>query len=366
MPERPTSPGSPALTLRHRTGTCPVHVGSGLLALLPQIARQYLGDRRLVIISDATVATAVSPPLDAPVFTFPAGEASKTRSTWADLTDRLLATGLGRDGAIIAIGGGVTGDLAGFVAATYLRGIPVLQVPTSLLAMVDASIGGKTGVDVPAGKNLVGAFHQPAAVVIDPDVLASLPPGHWRQGLAEMVKHGLIADRAHFEALEQGRDRLAQCVVDGLAPLLVQSLAIKAEVVEADELEQGRRAVLNAGHTVAHALERATGFAIGHGEAVAIGLVLEAQLGESLGVTHAGTSERLRRLLSGVGLPTGLPDRSMTADLIRHMATDKKNRGGAIHFALPAEVGRMQGSDTDGWTVAVPVERILPALGSPS
>ena len=364
MPGGPTSPGSPALTVRHAAGSCPIHLGAGLLAHLPTLVGQYLRGRRIAVIADATVAEAVPHGLDAPQFTFPAGEPSKTRATWADLTDRLLAAGYGRDTAVVSLGGGVTGDLAGFVAATYHRGIPLLQVPTSLLAMVDASIGGKTGVDVPAGKNLVGAFHQPSAVVIDPTVLATLPPRHWREGLAEVVKHALIADRDHFEQIEQRHGHLIGRDVGAIEGLIRRSVAIKATIVEADEKEMGRRAVLNAGHTVAHALEQVTGFAVSHGEAVAIGLVVECGLGEASGRTAPGTRDRVASLLQALGLPTRLPPGVDADALVAAMATDKKNRGGVIRFAVPATIGAAAGDDLSGWTVPLPADQIRRGLAS--
>lgn len=364
MPDEPTSPGSPALILRHATGACPIHVGPGLLLELPRLAASYLPGRRPAVIADDRVAAIVHHRLEAPVFTFPAGEPSKTRETWAALTDGLLGAGFGRDAAIVALGGGVTGDLAGFVAATFLRGVPFLQVPTTLLAMVDASIGGKTGVDVPAGKNLVGAFHQPAAVVIDPEVLATLPREEWHQGLAEVVKHAVIADHDHFGELEHAAGGLAAGSVEGIAPVIRRSVAIKAAIVESDEREEGRRAVLNAGHTVAHAVEQVSGFRVGHGQAVAIGLVIESRLGESLGLTEPGTSQRIAGLLAALQLPTAMPETLSAERVVRAMAMDKKNRAGAIHFSIPAAIGRMRGSGTSSWTVAVPADRILAALTS--
>jgi 3-dehydroquinate synthase len=347
-----------ALTLRHATGDCPIFIGSGAIAELPELTAALLPGRRLAIISDNQVAASVPAPLDAPVLTFPAGEPSKTRDTWARLTDELLALGVGRDGAIVAVGGGVTGDLAGFVAATYLRGIPFVQVPTSLLAMLDASIGGKTGVDVPAGKNLVGAFHQPAAVVVDPRVLRSLPEREYRSGLAEAVKHAAIADAEHFAWLRAQAEALIARDEAALDALLRRSIAIKAAVVMEDEREGGRRAVLNAGHTVAHAVEAASGYAVLHGEAVAIGMVAEARLGEALGVTAAGTAGALADLLEALALPTLLPGDLSRDAVIAAMQADKKNRGRDIRFALLKAVGVTEAP----WTMAAAPAAILAAL----
>ena len=348
----------PAFTLPHATGASPIHLGRGTLAHLPSLLEQYLPGRRAVVISDAQVAAHVPLPLAGPCLTFAPGEASKTRETWAALTDQLLALGLDRDGTVVALGGGVTGDLAGFVAATYLRGIPVVQVPTSLLAMLDAAIGGKTGVDVPAGKNLVGAFHHPAFVLVDPEVLATLPPREYRGGLAEAVKHALVADADHFAWLEANVAAILATDPAALTHLVHTSIGVKVGVVTADERDAGRRAILNAGHTVAHALEHASAYALHHGEAVAIGLVVETRLGEQRGVTSPGTSTRVAALLLALGLPTTIPPHLAAADLLAAMQHDKKNRGGTIHMSVPRAVGQ----SVAPWTMAVTPDEVRAAL----
>src|SRR5438309_773503 len=292
---------------------------------------------------------------------FPAGERNKTRETWALLSDRMLAAQIGRDSAVIALGGGVVGDVAGFVAATYLRGIPCVQVPTTLLATIDSSIGGKTGVDVPAGKNLLGAFHQPRLVVADLDVLGSLPPPQLAAGMAEAVKHGVIADRQYFDVLEQEHAAVTTRDVGALERVVRRSVEIKAEVVAADERETGRRAILNFGHTVAHAVEATAQFAVLHGEAVAIGMTYEARLAEALGIAEPGTANRIARLLERCGLPLDLPE-SATADrLLATMQLDKKARAGTVRFALPEAVGRMH-ADGSSWTVAAPERAVRDVL----
>lgn len=330
------------------------------------VARHWLGPARDAILSaigGAAVVTATVPP----------GEGSKTRERWAQLTDWLLAEGAGRDTTVVALGGGVVGDLAGFVAATYLRGVPVVQVPTSLLAMVDAAIGGKTGVDTPRGKNLVGAFHQPRAVVADVWTLATLPAPHLRAGVAEVLKHGAIADAAYFRAgaaWGAALHRAAQHgeVADASGPVTLEvvarSVEIKAEVVTGDPLERGRRQLLNAGHTVAHAIERESDYAMLHGEAVAIGLVVEATLGEAAGITEAGTAAALRQALGDAGLPTRIPAGLAPARLVDAMRTDKKSRRGALAFALPGAIGRAAGNDREGWSTALDERLVLDVLGA--
>jgi len=339
-----------------------------------QVARHWLTPATTAI-SSTNARAAISST------TVPAGESSKSRERWSVLTDWLLAEGAGRDTAIIALGGGVVGDLAGFVAATYLRGIPVIQVPTSLLAMVDASIGGKTGVDTPRGKNLVGAFHQPAAVVADPATLATLPATHVRAGIAEVIKHGAISDAAWFRlAASWGATvhRSAQRAGDGgteseamdwtglpTLEVIARSVATKADVVKADPFEKGRRQILNTGHTVAHALERESGYGLLHGEAVAIGLVVEADLGEAAGVTEAGTAHALRSALGGAGLPTSLPPGTDPDRLIEAMRVDKKSRAGSLAFALLASIGTPAGNDYHGWSTVLEEGLVREVLTSP-
>ncbi|HMH57204.1 MAG TPA: 3-dehydroquinate synthase, partial [Gemmatimonadales bacterium] len=273
----------------HAQGSYPVYVEPGAIARLDALVLQHLPGCRVAMLVDETVLPLYRSGRLGPgewngeTLTFPAGEQSKNRDTWARLTDALLERGFGRDSGVIALGGGVTGDLAGFVAATYMRGVPYLQVPTTLLAMLDASVGGKTGVDTPQGKNLVGAFHPPAAVIADPRTLATLADRDYRAGLAEAVKHGLVADRAYFEWMETNAPALMSRSLDTLTRLIRRSVEIKAEVVSGDEHELGRRAILNAGHTVAHALEQVSDYELPHGEAVALGLVVECELAEQLG-----------------------------------------------------------------------------------
>jgi 3-dehydroquinate synthase len=351
----------------HALGSYPVYVEAGALARLDELVGEHLPGRRVAMIADASVhelyrsgRMGLVPCWSGETITFASGERSKTRESWARLTDALMERGFGRDSGVIALGGGVAGDLAGFVAATYMRGVPHLQVPTTLLAMLDASVGGKTGVDTPQGKNLVGAFHPPAAVIADPQTLATLTDGDYRAGLAEAVKHGLIADRSYFEWIETNAAALTSRSLDPLTRLIRRSVEIKAEVVSADERESGRRAILNAGHTVAHALEQVSDYELPHGEAVALGLVVECELAEQLGVASAGLRKRVAALLGRLGLPGRLPPRLERSALLGSMATDKKNRSGQIHFALASQVGEMHREN--GWTTPVPAEAIRAAM----
>lgn len=335
-----------------------MHVGAGLLAALPALLTERHPGRRAVVIADDTVAALHPSPLPgAPLLTFPAGERHKTRETWARLSDRLLELRAGRDTLIVAFGGGVTTDLAGFVAATFLRGVPWLAVPTTTLAMLDAAIGGKTGVDTPAGKNLVGAFHPPSDVVADPAVLGTLPERLFREGLAEAAKHGLTLDTAYGAWMRAEAPRLLARDAEALTMLVRRSAALKGEVVGGDEREVGRRAVLNAGHTVAHALEQVSGYALPHGEAVAIGLVLETRVAEAVGIAETGTADAVIALLTALGLPTALPA-PVAIDAVRDaMRVDKKNRDGAVHAALLAAPGVMARRG-DGWTHPLDLDQL--------
>ena len=253
------------------------------------------------------------------------------------------------------------GDLTGFVAATYLRGVPYLLVPTTLLAMVDASVGGKTGVNAPQGKNLIGAFHPPTGVLADPLVLMTLPDREYRGGLAEAVKHGAIADSDYFAWLESRVEDILRRDPPTLASLVRRSVEIKAAVVSEDEHEGGRRAILNAGHTIAHALEQASNYELSHGEAVALGLVAECALAEQLGVAKPGLRRRVETLLARFGLPVRLESAFDGGTLLDLMRSDKKNRNLQVRFALISDVGSMH-QDT-GWTTVASEADIRAALG---
>jgi 3-dehydroquinate synthase len=352
--------------VRTRGGGYPVIVGPDVLADLPRYVSETAPARRYAVISDDNVAAlhghAVMEGLldagcDASLYTFPAGEAHKTRESWAILTDEMLEAGFGRDSCVVAVGGGVTTDLAGFVAATYLRGVPVVQVPTSYLAMIDASVGGKTGVDAAAGKNLVGAFHPPRAVLVDTAALRTLPRGERAQGLVEAFKHGAILDRPYFESLDAELDRLMEADADAAARAVFRSVELKADVVGEDEFEGGLRQILNFGHTLGHAIEAASRFEIGHGSAVALGMLLEAQLGEDMGVTEKGTRAKLEAPLGRLVGPMPKFDAEAAVPFLK---SDKKVRGGEIRVVLLKRLG--EADKGDGWSRPVPERRLRDLL----
>ncbi len=344
-----TSPHRIAVTLPEAASAgYEILVGSGMFASLASILSRFCPAHRYAVITDDRVAELYAIKLSrmlhsagmrADVFAFQNGEARKTRETWSVVSDAMLEAGIGRDTALIAFGGGVPGDLGGFVAATYMRGLPLVQVPTTLLAMIDSSVGGKTGVDVPAGKNLVGAFHQPRCVIIDPDLLQSLPDAHLRAGLAEAVKHGAIADEEYLDWIESAAGELLADDPEALSRLIVRSVEIKAEIVSSDEKEAGPRKKLNFGHTIGHAVESLSGFALLHGEAVAIGMVEEARIGERMGVTAPGTAARLRRVLGRLGLPTSVPFEMPGEEVVAWTHSDKKAREGRVEYALVETCG---------------------------
>lgn len=357
----------------------PVVVGQGLLDPLGDFLEGQAGYHRLALVADDTVARLHAPPLASALekrghrvdlFSFPAGEAAKTRATKERLEDRLLAAGLGRDSLILALGGGVSLDLAGFLASTFMRGVPFVALPTSVLAVVDSSIGGKTGVDTPAGKNMIGAFHPPRAVFADLAYLNTLPVAEIRHGMAEAIKHGLIASAPHLEELEAHAGKILGRDLDILEGVLLRSVSIKARFVQLDEREAGARKALNFGHTFAHALERLSGWRIPHGAAVARGLVAECELSARLGLLQGGVVRRVKEILSRFGLPaapfadldrdiTPEPEGTLTASrYISATQGDKKARAGAVEYVLLDQVGRVARQEGGRWTWTVP-EKIV-------
>ncbi len=317
-------------------GAYPVHVGRGLLAEAAGLAgpvteraaqAAIVHARSLAPLAEAVAASFAGRGLAVHTFPVPDGEAAKRLDVVAGLYERFAEVPLHRADLVVGVGGGATTDVAGFAAATWLRGVPVVQVPTTVLGMVDAAVGGKTGVDLDAGKNLVGAFHQPAAVVADLDTLATLAPEERRAGLAEVVKAGLVAEPALAERTAEAATAAVAGHPDALAPLIEGAVRVKAVVVAADEREGGLRAILNYGHTLGHALERLAGYrGLRHGEAVSLGMVFAARVAEAMGLADPGLAAGHVRLLARVGLPVGGieldPDAVMAA-----MATDKKRIG---------------------------------------
>jgi 3-dehydroquinate synthase len=323
-------------------------VTSGGLAGVGPFARQRTGSGRGVVVTDEHVrshAKEVATALAAVGFqttsvVLPAGEPVKSLATAAQLYDQLAEFQADRQTLVVAVGGGVIGDLAGFVAATYARGLPLLIVPTSLLAMVDSSVGGKTGVNHPRAKNLIGAFHQPVGVWIDTAVLTTLPEREYRSGLAEVVKYGVILDADLFAYLETNADAILRRDPEPIRHLVARSCRLKADIVEQDEREEtGLRAVLNYGHTFAHAYETAAGYGTWlHGEAVAAGMVSASRLAERRGLISAELTDRQRRLLGRFGLPTG-PGSWPAETLLAAMRQDKKALAGRLRFILPRRLG---------------------------
>jgi 3-dehydroquinate synthase len=287
----------------------------------------------------------------------PPGESSKSLSELERMYGELAEWRHESGEPIVAVGGGVVGDLAGFAAATYRRGVPIVHVPTSLLAQVDSSVGGKTGVNLPRGKNLVGAYHQPTAVYTDPTVLATLPEEEYRSGLAEVVKYGITSDAGLVASIETNAEGIANRDPGILAPLIRRCVGIKARIVEADEREEkGERLLLNLGHTVGHALESATDYALRHGEAVSIGLVCACRLALARGRLSAADADRVRRLLTGLGLPVDVPAHLDRSRILEPLRRDKKIAARRIRFVLPESIGRASVAE-------VSVEEVLASLG---
>ena len=342
------------LTLAHHRYA--VIIEPGLLARLGATVRDVAPHARAALVADAAIAdthgqaalaSLTQAGYDTTFTTMAAGEQHKTLATVARLHETLLNARLERKSPLIALGGGIVGDTAGFAAATCLRGIPLVQVPTTLLAMVDASVGGKTGVNVPQGKNLIGAFHQPSLVAIDPDTLATLPPRELRAGLAECVKHAIIRDAALFAFLEANHRRIVRLDSDVMVELLERNVRIKAAVVIADEKEAGERAHLNLGHTFAHAIEAGTAYGrYLHGEAVALGLVAATRLAVEHELCPPELLPRVEALLAAVELPTRAADLPATDKLIEIMRHDKKVAAGRIRLVLPTALGRVDIVDT--------------------
>ncbi|MDH3224817.1 MAG: 3-dehydroquinate synthase [Gemmatimonadota bacterium] len=353
-------------TVRTPTRSYPVYSGTDVSPVLRGLWQPQW--RQAAIIGDETTAglfgQAVREALDplcgkVEILSFPSGEDHKTRESKEGIEDRLLADGFDRTCCVVAVGGGIALDVGGYVAATFLRGVPHVNVATSLLAQVDAAIGGKTGVNTPAGKNLIGALHQPHGVVLDLASLASLPEGEIRNGLAEAVKHGVVADASLFADLEAWAKAGARPLPEDL---LARCVRVKADIVARDEEESGLRRVLNFGHTVAHALEAASHHRMPHGAAVSAGMVVEARVAEAVTGFPTEATARLTAVLETLGLPTD-PGVDFE-DALPYMVRDKKSLEGAVRFSLPLDLGEMAPADGD-WALAAPRGTIEAAWRAP-
>ncbi|MEX0588690.1 MAG: 3-dehydroquinate synthase [Cyanobium sp.] len=352
----PAPPSLRTIEVALRANPYPIRIGAGALACLgEQLLRQgFKAGTKVLLVTNPVVdghygagamASLASAGMDASRLVIEAGEDQKTPATLGLIHDAAFSRKLERGSLIVALGGGVVGDMAGFAAATWLRGIAVVQVPTTLLAMVDAAIGGKTGVNHPGGKNLIGAFHQPRLVLIDPTCLATLPEREFRAGMAEVIKYGVIGDPELFGALETAGDQLA-CLAS-LPPNLLQqilerSAAAKAHVVAADEHEAGQRAILNYGHTLGHVVEALCGYGTWlHGEAVAIGMVAAGEIAMAMGLWSAHEQRRQRVVIAAAGLPMAWPALDPDA-VLASLQGDKKVRNGQVRFVLPTGLGRVE------------------------
>jgi shikimate kinase / 3-dehydroquinate synthase len=325
----PTTLQVEAAELKHA-----IVLGYGLLETLPALLKEYgLGGPAVIVTDDQIAASLPLAKYNLPLITLPSGEQHKSLASIASLYDSFLKHGLDRTGTVVAIGGGVIGDMTGFAAATYMRGVRWVNVPTTLLAMVDASLGGKTGVDLPQGKNLVGAFNPPVVVISDPLALNTLPQAERIAGMAEVIKHGVIGEPDLFTELERSP-------IFGSVEQLRRAIDVKVQVVNEDPFERGRRATLNLGHTIGHGVESASDFRLRHGEAVAIGLAAEAHIAERLGLAENGLTDRITHTLKLSGLPTTAPGLD-PARIRTLMSSDKKKSGGKLKFALPKQIGEV-------------------------
>lgn len=345
----------------------PITIKKNLLKNIPNILKSKKIGFSYVIITDEKVKKLFGLKLfealkkagfKASLISVPPGEKTKNLNAARGVLEKMAGAGLKRDGGVIALGGGVIGDLAGFVSSVFMRGIRLIHIPTTLLAMIDSSLGGKTGVDLEAGKNLVGTFYQPRAIFIDPGVLPELPMSEFRNGLAEMVKHAVIASPRLFSMMEKFHGRITGRNPALLEKLIVENIGIKKRIVEADQKEnmslvaagrldrsasaQSSRMFLNYGHTIGHAIEKVTNYEIPHGEAVSIGMCMENIIAVKKGFLNAETALRIREILKTLGLPTRLPGNIPLKAIDRALRADKKTIGGKIYFALPVRLGKMK------------------------
>ncbi|GHC24130.1 3-dehydroquinate synthase [Aidingimonas halophila] len=343
----PPSQAPRTLTVELGERSYPIHVGPGLLGDSRWI-QPYLAGRQVMVVTNETIAPlyldrfkqGLPSDLDVREVVLPDGEHTKTLESVACIWDALLAAGFNRRCTLVALGGGVIGDMVGYAAASYQRGVAFIQVPTTLLSQVDSSVGGKTGVNHPRGKNMIGAFWQPRAVLVDTDTLSSLPSRELSAGLAEVIKYGLIRDVGFLEWLEARMTSLRELQTDALREAILRSCAIKAEVVAADETEQGVRALLNLGHTFGHAIEAHQGYGAWlHGEAVGVGMAMAAEMSRRLDWLAPSDVSRIRAVIDAAGLPLSAPASMTSDDFLAVMRLDKKNIDSRIRLVLLQTVG---------------------------
>ncbi len=338
----------------------PIYIGSGLLKK-PELFKPWIDGKSVFVVTNTTVGPLYSATLIQTIsgdaksvheIVLPDGESYKDWVTLQKIFDALLTHGADRKSVLIALGGGVIGDMVGFAAASFMRGIRFIQVPTTLLAQVDSSVGGKTGINHPLGKNMIGAFHQPVAVIADLDTLKSLPPRELSAGLAEVIKHGAISDAEFFDWIEAQRQELLNCDIKAMSHAVERSCEIKSAVVAADETESGIRAILNFGHTFGHAIESGLGYGEWlHGEAVGCGMVMAADLSSRLGYLKSEEVSRIKKLIAAMGLPDCAPKlgNSRFFDLMR---IDKKSEGGEIRYITLKKIGQAKIEAVDDAIVA--------------
>lgn len=335
----------------------PIYFQRNVLSTIgAELQKENIG-KKLAVISDEKVASLYgarlmdsleNAGLQAVLLTFPEGESHKTLETIGTLASKMAREGFDRHDAIIAFGGGVSGDIAGFLASAYMRGIPFVQIPTTLLAQVDSSVGGKTGVDIPEGKNLLGAFYQPRAVYIDIGFLKTLPEDEFLGGMAEVIKYGIIRDREFFRFLEKNREKLLQLDAELLTETVFKCCKIKAEVVAEDEREGDIRRILNYGHTIGHAVESASDFTLIHGLAVSVGMAAAARISHGLGQLAGDERDRIIKILTDYNIPTEVPVDLDRKRIRKYLLTDKKVVAGSVFFVLPERIGKVFITDQIG------------------
>ncbi len=326
----------------------PIFIGRDCLLQAGPHMREMRFGNKYILIADANIAELYADGflkslreagLEVELLVFAAGESSKSLETLGRLASELAKRGFDRKDCIIAFGGGVTGDLAGYLAASYMRGINFVQIPASLLAQVDSSVGGKTGVDIPEGKNLMGAFYQPKAVYIDTSLLVTLPPDELRGGLGEVIKYGVIRDREFFDFLKTQRDKILALDQEAIVQTIHRCCAIKADVVAEDERESGLRRILNYGHTIGHAVEATSDYSLIHGYAVAIGMAAAARLGVMKGILGLADCEEIITVLRSYELPTEVPASLDRERIKQYLLADKKVEEGSVHYIIPTRIG---------------------------